>query len=474
MRTTVLLSILIFLFAVNCNTKKDDSQNAWNAGNNNTVTEICDDTLDNDGDGAIDCSDSDCWGDTFCATNNNNGNNTVIDMFTLKGKVWASGSDEVSTNSENVMPVPMALVAAYHDHPGDDIPFCNECVEIPVGVIHTFSEMDGSFELSLVPNTTYHLVIQKGNFRRITQYTTGAGLEVEDFEAGAGSVKETAVTLPNKHDPAQGFYMPRILVVKGIHNSSDRMDILFGSLGFSWQEAIGVGHIDAVDDSGSEIEAIVGSLDRLKEYNLIIFTCGGGSDFLTDNTNRDNLRQYVHDGGKLYVDDFAYDWAEQPFPEFLTFEDEGGGDCAAGTVAPSSVGGCNIYSTYDPIGTSGDAYLELWLDEVNDGGVIQLEAAWDVIKYMGKGIQGVCNDDSDPNCIEGIYNALPKVWMYGTWDSYVERPVTVSWNYYCGKVLYTTYHTHGGGDEGILLLQEKIMFYLIMEINTCTKPIVVQ
>jgi hypothetical protein len=50
----------------------------------------------------------------------------------------------------------------------------------------------------------------------------------------------------------------------------------------------------------------------------------------------------------------------------------------------------------------------------------------------------------------------------------------VSWPYYCGKVLYTVYHTHSGWEEPYeLLLQEKIMMYLIMEIQTCsTGPIV--
>ena len=51
----------------------------------------------------------------------------------------------------------------------------------------------------------------------------------------------------------------------------------------------------------------------------------------------------------------------------------------------------------------------------------------------------------------------------------------MSWPYYCGRVLYTVYHTHSGsgGTDYQLLLQEKIMMYLIMEVQTCaTEPMV--
>ncbi len=471
MRILTVLSVLLLLMA--CNKPSDDSNNTgWN---NTSETEICDDGLDNDGDGVADCGDSDCWGNPVCdvANNGNNTNNTVVDLFTIRGKVWAPGADDANTHPENIMPIPGALVAAFLTDP-PEIPFCNECVDLPAGVRYVMSDTDGSFELDLIPNTTYNLVVQKGHFRRVTQYTTGDPLAEEDFEAGAGTVKDNRVTLPNKHDPANGYTMPRILVVKGFYNSMDDMSFVFGSLGFSWQEAIGQGNIDAVDESGSEIEAIISDVNRLKEYNLIIFTCGGKSTYLANTTYRNNLRQYVYEGGKLYVDDFAYDWAEQPFPEFLTFADSSGGTCAGGTVAPSSVGECNLYSSYYPVGTPGDPYLELWLNVINPSGDIQLELAFDVIKSMGSGIQGLCNDDSDPNCQNGIYTAPPKVWMYGDWSGHTMQPVTVSWNYYCGKVLYTTYHTEGGADDGLLMLQEKIMFYLIMEINTCTAPIVVE
>jgi len=66
------------------------------------------------------------------------------------------------------------------------------------------------------------------------------------------------------------------------------------------------------------------------------------------------------------------------------------------------------------------------------------------------------------------------VWMYNKDSSPAGTmaPATVAWPFYCGRVAYTVYHTEANGGAE-LLLQEKIMMYLIMEVQTCsTGPIV--
>jgi hypothetical protein len=48
--------------------------------------------------------------------------------------------------------------------------------------------------------------------------------------------------------------------------------------------------------------------------------------------------------------------------------------------------------------------------------------------------------------------------------------MTVSFQYGCGRVLFTTYHTvgtTGGGRHPGLYEQELTLFYLIMEIGVC-------
>ncbi|MBN2723952.1 MAG: hypothetical protein JXR95_07790 [Deltaproteobacteria bacterium] len=466
------LFIMIALMLVSCNDPTNSTNNnGFNNQQNNILVEVCDNGADDDGDSAIDCDDPDCWTFSACiAQNNTNTTNNNVELFTLRGKVWSPGSDDPSVRANNKLPVSQALVAAYLSEP--DAPtegvYCNKCVEIPGGVIHTFTDFDGSFELELYPEFTYWIVVQKGEFRRVTMYTTGEAGGSEDLDAEEPAVKPEITTLPNVLDRENGAYIPKILVIKG---SYEEMEPLFSAVGFSYG-------VDIVEVDDTDADSIVADMNELRKYNLIITTCGDDATFLTNTNMRANLKQYVMEGGKLYVDDFSYDWAEQPFPEFLTFENGSTDSCGDGTIAPTSVGTCNHWSSYDPEGTPGDPYFESWLDIINPSGYIELQAAWDIIADINPSLQGDCDDPEDTNCVDGNYIAPPKVWMYGDWSGYTMNPVTVSWNYYCGKVLYTVYHTHSGSNTGgyeyDLLLQEKIMLYLIMEIQTCTQQNIVE
>jgi hypothetical protein len=457
----LLVFLPIFALQISCaGGEKSDSNNGQ---------EICDNNIDDDGDSAADCQDSDCWGHSNCLNNNN-----IEDRVILKGTIWAPGGDDPNVMEANKVPVPQALIAAY-PHIPQALPegmYCNKCVEVPIGISHTFSGIDGSFELALAKGMEYWILVQKGEFRRVTHILPQ---ETQDMEGGeweipsdSSGIRNSMLTLPNKHLPSGGSWIPKILVIRG---SYEDMKPLWTALGFEY----GI-QIDEVDDFNAD--TIAASMDKLRQYNLIVTTCGDNSPFLIEPNIRKNLRQYVREGGKLYVDDFSYDWAEQPFPEFLTFANSNG-NCSSGPTPNGTVGSCNNWTPYNPSGIPNDPYFETWLDIVHSGGNIPLEGAWDIISGMNAAVQGECSsDDVNPNCKNGLYVALPKVWMYGNWPGYSYYPITVSWNHYCGKVLYTTYHTHSGSSEGgynyALLIQEKIMLYLIMEISTCTKPIVVQ
>ena len=115
------------------------------------------------------------------------------------------------------------------------------------------------------------------------------------------------------------------------------------------------------------------------------------------------------------------------------------------------------------------------MPEVNGSATITLFNAWDYIFEMGAGEVGIDPEHgTGPN---GEVYQLPKVWMYNTSTPFgSNKPATVSWPFHCGRVLYTVYHTHssGSGQGYELLLQEKIMMYLIMEVQTCTTPPVVR
>jgi hypothetical protein len=243
------------------------------------------------------------------------------------------------------------------------------------------------------------------------------------------------------------------------------MSVMFEAMGFLYDGA------DVVEVSPS----IVNDRAQLDQYNLIVVPSGenwpGG--------NGGVLKQWVQDGGKLYVDDFNYDFVEQVWPEFLSwYVVDGGfmggstGPCATSSTPGTAFNSCNNWSLYEFNGDPGDPDFAAWLalPGVNQGAPLVLEGAWDYLYDVGEGIVGK-DDECLGNCgPNGEVYLFPKVWMYNadgtSFDSH--PPATVSWPYYCGKVLYTVYNTHSGSaTAGELLIQEKIMMYLIMDSRRC-------
>jgi hypothetical protein len=394
----------------------------------------------------------------------------VVGAVTVQGVVWSPGADQASVRASNKFPIPGAVVAAFTTPPPEapDQTNCN-CLEISDSVPSTLSDkVTGEFSLSLLPDRDYYLLVQKGEFRRVRMiHTPNTPNQVYRLESNPGDPTPPEITLPSRTEDTTGDMIPRIAIIDA--NYED-MSIMFEALGFDYD-----GEIDLITD----VSGFLGSPTTLADYNLIIAPCGenwpGGNAAA-------NLREYVRNGGKLYVDDFNYDFVEQVFPEFLSFYVSdgmfggGAGPCGTGTSPSGAFNGCNNWSSYDFNGNPGDVDFAAWLalPSVNQGGGIHLQGAWDYLYELGQGVVG-WDEDFNTEVLQ-----MPKVWMHNAdavpWGP-TNMPATVSFPYYCGKVLYTVYHTHSGSgvdpSQYDLLLQEKIMMYLILDINTCsTGPIV--
>ncbi len=414
----------------------------------------------------------------FNATSNNtnNVNNIQPTQFRIKGRVWSPGADDETIIPSNKFPIQGALVAAYPYEP-DPPPgryYCNECVKINKDVIYTMSGDDGSFELNLNPDTDYYLLVQKGMFRRVTLYHTGKAGDLRIFNSkDEWEAKETRFTLPNTHDPEEGKWIPRILIIKG--RGEPYMNIPFQAMGFEY-------NIDFEQINDTEAEYVVGNIEELKKYSIILVTCGDEATFLTKSKVKESLREYIKGGGKLFIDDFAYDWAEQPFPEFMSFVvdypiDYEKGVCALENSPPDIIGKCVNYSCYNPMGTVKDEALTAWLKHIHPYSDLSMEYGCNIMHELRPSLQGECDNPEDEECIDGKKYAKPKVWITGSWLEYTEKPLILSWDYYCGKVLYTVLHIHAhgnslGGYE--LKTQEKIMIYLLLEIQTCKEPEIIE
>lgn len=217
---------------------------------------------------------------------------------------------------------------------------------------------------------------------------------------------------------------------------------------------------------------------RLFNYDIVFINCGAGESNwygeespsrnvpAADESTRATLREYVEEGGRLYVTDLAYDFVEQTFPEFLDFE---GSDSTPHGEPETQDDAEQGRSGITPDGDVLDDFLLSFLDTVDCG--------------------GDCLNDDDTIPLDGflsgwgvMVDAHPekadqvKFWVSADIHRYsddlneqgVNRPLTMSFPFGKGLVIYSSYHTHhgyyGGEDElDVLLPQERVLQYLVFE-----------
>ncbi len=427
------------------------------------------------------CDDTDLRGETCVSQGYDNGGDLACledcsgfdtsgclgAIVLLQGVTWSPGADLAETLEDNRFPIPGALVAASM-FPHFELPqemYCNDCINIMPDIPYVFSDpVDGSFELALHAERSYYLLVQKGNFSRVREIyipETPDGIITLESEA-SGAPKPEETTLPNTTDLDKGDNIPKIAIIYG---EFEDMSIMFEALGFDYHGEF------SVYKERDEVSNLVGSWQNLAKYNLIIAPCG--LSWVGGPHDVENIKEYVRHGGRLYINGFSYDFAEQVWPEFLAFYVKGanGGHpsiCGDGPNPPSEPFVCNEQAgSWDFVGVPGDEDFAGWiaLPDVNANNLINLKAARNSIYEINSGEVGICYEHgTGPN---GELYLPPRVWMYGKeTPAGADKPTTVSWPFYCGKVLYTVYNTQSDYSFPYKLsVQDKIMMYLIMEIQ---------
>jgi hypothetical protein len=364
---------------------------------------------------------------------------------TLTGFVYAPNLE---------IPISGALVYLTDQDP-EPIPdgvYCAECVELPCDAHFVLTQPNGSFALPAVSGNGQKLVVQKGQFLHVTDF---------DVVPGNNSVPAVDSSLPGEWNPAAGHWIPRIAVYS-IFNDS-----IFNLLG-----KIGLGQVDAMGQlvMGTEQFDILdpyadgGMLDSLGEmqnYHIIFIPCmsQGGLGPVTP-IRKLNIRDWTDQGGKWYVTDWANEYLYEPFPTYQDFHQPFDPDL----------------SLYESDGTIVDPDLLAWL--------AALPAP---LKDIGNGypnlngLPGVTLEDnwSGLDAIHEIFvqnmdgeqvNVGHHTWVEGPcggcFDSNVVRPMTVSGQYGCGRMMFSTYHTTEYTHLG-LTPQELVLLYIILEIGVC-------
>jgi len=428
-------------------------------------------TGDGDGDGSMTSGTGPKF-DVFSSPDSGGGDGCGDDIgdATLQGTVFAPNG---------TIPVSGAVVYVTNIEP-EGIPdgvYCEDCVELGCEADVTTTDVNGYFSLGTHSGGGKYLVVQKGQFMRITPINIAPGVSV---------LPDEDVELPHEWDPVAGTYIPRIAVANGGY---DRIEDALGKFGladtvianFEERSIAGTESFELWDNgedpagdgfvSQGNMGQLVSSMDNLNRYHIIFVPCSYDtySDSLTQQ-QIDNIRAWVEAGGRWYVADWSAEWMSEVFPEYQDFY---------GGNSPD-------LSVYDSLA-----------DILDDGMLEWLEALPDPLKDINP-----LNDEDHPTLFElpqlltvdnwsGIQYPLPeilvddgmggevdvghKVWLEGPGGGSIPvndiHPLTVTGQYGCGKIQFTSYHTAEFFDYVGLSPQELVLIYTILEIGVCQDPL---
>lgn len=361
---------------------------------------------------------------------------------------------------EGTVPVSQAMVylTSRDVDPIPDGVYCDTCVTLLPTEPYAYTKADGTFELAAYATGKQHLVVQKGQFRRVRDV---------DVVTGDQNVAGDLTRLPGKNDPASHDTIPRIAMVVGGY---DHIDFSMQKLGIQEFYRYGDGPIDLGGPppgtkTNKTANDLLGNAGELAKYHVALLPCAAMGASRDDNTNtwqcygptaaqKTAMQGYVDAGGKLYVTDFAYEAVRQTWPGFITFYDRDMNPLVNTSDAIGS--GCRS-GAEDTAGNPQDKGLSDWLGAIGEGSP-QLKAAWSRMQKVNP--QPGFDAKGNPVTI------TPKVWMTSSVDGVGNLPATVSFQQRCGRVLFSTYHCEGDVASG-LIAQEKALLYILLEVGVC-------
>jgi hypothetical protein len=374
---------------------------------------------------------------------------------TLHGTVLAPSAE---------FPVAGALIYLTQNVPPSipDGVHCSSCEDLTHAPFWTLADPNGTFALAQVPAVAepWYFVVQKGLFRRVTEITV---------DAGDQDIPLQYTTLPGDNEGTDGLTVVPHLAVA--FNTWDRVQDMLAKLGMG--ELDGVGHLlvgsenfdiynddDIADPGYPESSELYASLDSIKQYHMIFMPCTAGmmKDVMLEPEERlDWLRQYVSEGGRLYGSCYAYDWIEEPFHEYITFVADDPVTSRQANLRDSTV------SAYDTVGRIEDQSMRDWLT------VVAPTQYLDSYPFLGAWVEPLhTNDVADGHGITdngGV--VMPKTWVTDMEYS-VGAPLTVTYDYDCGRVFFTAYQVVEDNPSLMIRPQEYVLLYLMMEVSVCS------
>ena len=344
---------------------------------------------------------------------------------------------------EGTIPLSDALVYLSSTMP-EPIPrgvYCDKCVLLD-SYAFTYSKPDGTFNLPAYQAGDQYLVVQKGQFRRVRPIKVSPGTH---------AVGAALTRLPGKTDDALGDSTPHMLIWPGQWDHVERSLTKIGLLDFEKFEP------------GFDLNAYSAKIKSLASYHVVFLPCSGGvsndpggsglaCQVSVDPQLKAAVKEFVAQGGKLYVSDWSYEYVRQGWPGAVSWVGE-----TSQLGSGCQPGGSDSPAQFD------DGSLRDWMTAIGEGSA-SLKSAWSTIAKVNP--VAAIDENGKP------FTQTPKVWASvkqpgGT------HPATVSFQDRCGRVLYSTYHAEGSdtaGGQGSFLAQEKALMHILLEVGVCVGP----
>jgi hypothetical protein len=212
---------------------------------------------------------------------------------------------------------------------------------------------------------------------------------------------------------------------------------------------------------------------RLAQYDIVFINCGADESPLDSDAVKNNLRNYVNNGGNMFATDYAYDYVEQIFPAAADFY--GSDNVPAGQ--PEERDAAQVGSGESPNATVLNAGLRNFLSARNllsGNGTFTAQDNYVVINGVSATTQvyltGALDNPSRSRTGGAILphkhhgQGVDTLTRAAAGRALTEQPLTLVFPSGNGKVLYSTYHTTGASSGSQLTAQEQVLAYLVFEL----------
>ena len=426
--------------------------------------------------------------------------NCTAGITRLTGRVLTPGRDDA--NGGNQVGVPNAFVYIVRNNDLDDLPpisagipangtSCDRCQDQDLGPILASATSDATGAWTIAGNVPvgaeFLLVVKVGKFRRATRVTVPASGACQTT-ALPTAIATNPTRLPRDLGDGLAVNIPKIAVSTG---QIDAMECVFEKMGiahaqFGNDDSAARIHIyrggnnnaagARIDDDTNRESDLYNTIDRLQQYDLVVADCEGGSyDTNPPAAQRNNLRNYVNRGGRLFASHLSYTFLNGNGTDVYP---AGAADFTTG-LGPAATWNTSIYTD-----TSGTGQVSV--GRPNASSRIDGFTDW----MVNEGVIDDATDTftiTDPRSMATGLGTSSEEFVFRTNGNMRTQQFSFNTPYgadtanACGRVAYSGFHVAATGGSstpfsnavfpdhcaGDLTDQEKVLLYMLFDLGVC-------